>query len=239
MFSFIIPTLNEEKALEATIRGLREIKDVECEIIVADSDSSDATREIAARLADRTVAYQGPPQNAARGRNLGAASARGDILAFVDADVRVPRINESFVRVARVFAEDPAVIGMVPRVNVTPRLRRPSDAASYFLVNAHFYIRNNWLGWGIGNGDLQIVRTSAFRTLGGYNELLHNSEDNEFFARLAKLGKTPFAPWLAAYHDPRRERQLGWTRLWYRWLLNGIGMMFVGRPLANEWEMIR
>ena len=85
MISAVIPTLNEEAEIPATIRALLAQAD-DLEVVVADGGSSDATVEIAARLGAVIV-------HAERGRgrqmHAGALAARGDILWFVHADTRV------------------------------------------------------------------------------------------------------------------------------------------------------
>ncbi len=239
MISFIIPTLNEEKALPATIARLRTLTGVPYEIVVSDSDSSDRTPSLGRELADTFVSYSDAPKSAGRGRNVGARAARGEILAFIDADVEIPSLSESLAKVEALFAQNPKLVGVIPWIGVVPHSERLSDRLSYGLVNGHYYIRNNWLGSSIGNGDLIIARASAFAKVGGYNELLQNSEDNEFFARLGKVGSTRLLTFLKALHEPRRERQLGWTKLWYLWLLNGVSMLLRGKPAQNTWEVIR
>ena len=85
MISAIIPTLNEEAEIAATIRALLAQAD-DLEVVVADGGSSDATIEIAGRLGAVIV-------RSARGRGTqmhsGALAARGDILWFIHADTRV------------------------------------------------------------------------------------------------------------------------------------------------------
>ncbi len=85
MISAVIPTLNEEAEIAATIQALLAQAD-DLEVIVADGGSSDATVEIAARLGAVIV-------RSARGRgtqmHAGALAARGDTLWFVHADTRV------------------------------------------------------------------------------------------------------------------------------------------------------
>ena len=57
------------------------------ELIVVDGGSGDATRELAAALADRVI---GAPRGRARQMNAGAAAASGDALLFLHADTRLP-----------------------------------------------------------------------------------------------------------------------------------------------------
>jgi glycosyltransferase involved in cell wall biosynthesis len=86
--SIIIPVLNEELCIEATLRHVqRQLAPAASEVVVVDGGSSDATVALARRCGARVV-------QAGRGRarqmNAGAAAASGDILVFLHADTRPP-----------------------------------------------------------------------------------------------------------------------------------------------------
>ena len=83
MLSVIIPTYNEENYLGVLLECLKNQTFRDFEVIVADADSKDKTREIAKKTDTKIV--KGGRQ--AFGRNNGAKSARGDILVFMDADL--------------------------------------------------------------------------------------------------------------------------------------------------------
>lgn len=87
MISFIIPTLNESRSLEALLGRLRG-DHPSAEILIADGGSRDSTREIAERLGARVISCE----KASRGSQLneGAAAARGEILCFLHADALPP-----------------------------------------------------------------------------------------------------------------------------------------------------
>ena len=65
MLSIIIPTFNEERALEETLKGVKRLKGMPYELVVADSGSTDHTVNIAEKYADRVVRYEDQPKNAA------------------------------------------------------------------------------------------------------------------------------------------------------------------------------
>lgn len=90
--SVIIPTLNEEKDLERTIRGLR----TNClltgprfqpELIIVDGGSSDATLHLGRELGCRI--FRSQPGRAIQ-MNLGAQRAKGEHLLFLHADTLLP-----------------------------------------------------------------------------------------------------------------------------------------------------
>src|ERR1035438_5499991 len=87
MLSIIIPTVNEERFLPYLLKSLKEQTFNDFEVIVADSNSTDATRSIALKSGARVVKGGLP----ARGRNNGAKVARGEWLLFLDDDVILPR----------------------------------------------------------------------------------------------------------------------------------------------------
>lgn len=89
----VVPARDAAATLPAQLEALaRQDYGGEWELVVADGGSIDATRAVAARhlraLPDgRLIDASGTTRNgASRGRNRGAAAARGDFLAFCDAD---------------------------------------------------------------------------------------------------------------------------------------------------------
>ena len=86
--SIIIPTLNEEDHLPCTLRALAAgLAPEDCEVIIADGGSTDATLGIARRHGCRTV-LSSPGR--ARQLNAGARVARGDYFWFLHADTLPP-----------------------------------------------------------------------------------------------------------------------------------------------------
>lgn len=108
----------EELYLPKTLSSLRDaISLCRCgvELIVVDNDSVDRTRDVA-RSFGATV-LQEAVHNIASVRNAGASIARGDVLAFVDADTIVPPYLLD--RIAEVMG-DAACMGGSPDVVHTP-----------------------------------------------------------------------------------------------------------------------
>lgn len=100
MISIVIPAYNEERAIEQTINACRRVLaplDADCEIVVVDDGSSDATAELAARAGATVVRH---PHNLGYGRSLkdGIATARHDTIVITDADGTYPidRIPDLF-----------------------------------------------------------------------------------------------------------------------------------------------
>ncbi len=90
MISVVIPAYNAAATLDPQLAALApQCADIDVEVIVADNGSTDATRSIAERWADRMpvrVVDASARRGASAARNIGVGAARGDFLAFTDAD---------------------------------------------------------------------------------------------------------------------------------------------------------
>jgi len=83
VISVIIPALNEEKRIEQCLQSLKNQSYGDFEIIVVDGGSRDGTVEITRRYA-KVIKQKSRTIGGAR--REGAMVAKGDILAFTDAD---------------------------------------------------------------------------------------------------------------------------------------------------------
>lgn len=90
MISIIIPVLNEERALPATLQRVfaQQADAVSYEVIVVDGGSTDATADIVAR--EPGIAWLVAETGRARQMNAGAHRAGGDWLLFLHADTLLP-----------------------------------------------------------------------------------------------------------------------------------------------------
>ncbi len=239
MISIIIPTLNEEKILEKTLKALTPLS-LEHEIIVSDGGSTDKTVQIAEKYAGRVVKNEnGLKQNIALGRNLGAKVANGEYLVFLDADVEIPDINNFFQKAVNLFKQQKDLVGLTVFLKVFPEHATLADKFFFQLVNTVHYIANNWLKTGSASGEFQMIQAKAFKEIGGYDERLVIGEDNRMFSKLADIGKTRVETGLHVLHTSRRAHKTGWAQLLSLWMLNNIWNQIFKRSFSKEWKVIR
>ena len=240
MLSIIIPTLNEEKILSQTITALHNLNITDYEVIISDGHSTDGTVAIARSLADKVVVHDGVVrQTIAGGRNAGASEARGEYLVFIDADVFIPRINSFFERALDLFEHDDRLEGLTVFLKVLPEHVTKSDRLFFSIVNRINQFSNNFLHTGTSSGEFQMVRKSTFSKLGGYNEAMAVGEDNDFFSRISKIGKTRVATDLHVLHTSRRAHAVGWPSLLAIWIANFFYAKAMKKSMNSEWKVIR
>lgn len=85
-FSAIIPAYNAEKYIGATIESCLAQESVGCEVIVVDDGSDDNTLAVVRSFGNRVRIVCQKNAGPAAARNHGASLAKGDVLAFLDAD---------------------------------------------------------------------------------------------------------------------------------------------------------
>ncbi len=92
-FSIVVPTYNEGDDIAATCEAVRQLSR-HPEVVFVDGGSTDETTTIIRRyLADGSMRLieEDARRGVAAARNAGARAASGDVIVFLNADVRLPR----------------------------------------------------------------------------------------------------------------------------------------------------
>ena len=155
--SIVVPTLDEAGSIEATLAAARAAGAGAVEIVVADGGSRDATRRLAAPLADRVIEA---PRGRASQMNAGARAAGGDAFLFLHADTLLPPQAHEAVLAALAAGRDWG------RFDVSISGADPLLSVVAMLMNA----RSRWSGIATGDQAIFVSRT-AFDAVGGFPEI--------------------------------------------------------------------
>lgn len=157
----VIPTLNESVRIGDLLHDLRGQTLQPAEVIVVDGYSPDGTAEVArTHPVGVRVLQHGP--HVAKQRNMGGYSATGDIIVFLDADVRLH--SQFLERAVGEFERRKLDIACPWYV---PHQSTMAIHAVYALFNATFYMLQKVLA--SGAGSCIIVRTAVLHVSRGFD----------------------------------------------------------------------
>ncbi len=240
-YSIIIPTLNEGLFLPKLLNQLNDKSlrsKFNFEIIISDGGSIDNTLDIAKKYADKIITKDEVSiQNIAEGRNIGAASATGDILIFLNGDVLLKDAFEFFDYLENNFIPS-KYLAFTCYVWIYPEESKFIDRFFHTIYNTYFFLLN-YIGVGMGRGECQVIRREIFEEIGGYNNDCAAGEDFELYKRIRKLGKILFSKKIFVFESPRRFRKLGYLSVSLSWILNSFSVIFRKKSLHSKWEQIR
>ncbi len=175
--SIIIPTLNEIDYLPGLLDAIDRQTRIPDEIIIADAGSIDGTAQLASARGARVV-QGGLP---AVGRNAGARAAEGDILLFLDADVR-PQAD--FIACALDEFERKGYD--IATCFIAALDENPLDQLLSTGTNLYFRIVQSISPH--APGFCILSKRIAHEKLGGFDESLVISEDIDYARRASQTG---------------------------------------------------
>ena len=177
--SIIIPTYNEEEYLPKLLESIKSQDFTDYEVIVADAQSDDNTREIAKEYGCVVVegGLPGP------GRNRGAEVAQGEILLFLDSDLE---LTENYLsNVIEEFESEDLGIAIT---QMTPLSEKKRDKYLHDLANWFMIAVENIKPHGAGCYGI-ISKKELHDEVDGFDENLSFGEDTDYIERVAEISE--------------------------------------------------
>ncbi len=209
--SLVIPTFNEEANVGLLLSDAGRQTRPADEVIVADAGSEDDTVAVVRRHPEVTLVRTTPP--VACGRNAGGRKASGEVLIFLDADVRLPAS----------FLEDFLAEFGRRRLDVACPLYRPQNSTPairgfHTVFNLATRAFENLLP--SGGGNCIAVRAEVFQSSRGFDPTL-KFDDIELIRRLSR-GRRFGIVEQPVYVSDRRYRERGAGRVIAGYALMGL-----------------
>ena len=207
MVSVIVPVRNRPEEIVACLDAVQAQRyEGRVETIVVDDASTDATASVVAGRADgervrliRSESRRGPSAS----RNLGATSARGEILAFVDSDCAP---DPRWIDLLAAELSAPGTVAAGGEVKQWPQerwLQRYEAACSPLTKGVE-------PGRVVPGTDLDFlpscnlaVRKDAFVSIGGFDPTMRFGEDVDLVWRLCRIGEVRYRPEARVSHRGR------------------------------------
>jgi hypothetical protein len=122
--------------------------------------------------------------------------------------------------------------------NVFPAEQKLADKLFHGFYNTYVFLLNK-IGMGMGRGECQIVKKEFFNKAGGYNENFPAGEDFDLYRRLKKFGKIKYLRNLTVFESPRRYREQGYTKVFWKWTKNSVSVFLRNKAVSDKWEPVR
>ncbi|MCL5433791.1 MAG: glycosyltransferase [Candidatus Marsarchaeota archaeon] len=229
--SVIIPTYNEEKYIENTLKAFKNQTFKDFELIVADYKSKDKTIEIAKKYAKVVTTNI---KGISAGRNVGASKANGRIFVFIDADtVPSPNTLEAY---HDAFKNKKIIMATCPIAPLGDN--KIFTKMGYFLVSVVFVKLLIHTPFTFMIGSNFVIRKDAFNKLNGFDPKVKTCEDLDLAKRARKIGKAKFVNNTKVYSHTRRVEK--WGMLHYAiYHTNNYFRYYLHRKIKEDYENIR
>jgi glycosyltransferase involved in cell wall biosynthesis len=205
--SVVIPCRNGANTVAAAVRSALAQSEVPLEVIVVDDESTDESGDVARKEGARVI-RNATRRNAGGSRNAGMAEAKGDLIAFLDADAVASR---DWLKIAReVLDRDSTIAGVGGRI---------INGRSSIWGKLDYYMNHSeWIG-GAEAGEKANVPTMAIvyrRTaIDGLRFPETNSGEDTAFAMAirGRGGRLWFDPRITVVHNHERlDRHSYWDK---------------------------
>lgn len=194
LVSVVIPTYNRAHFIGAAVASVRAQTYPCAEIIIVDDGSTDSTSTVVSELGADIRYVRQPNAGPATARNTGIATARGDLIAFLDTDDRwLPQkierqvgLLERWPDVALVSA-DMAIADASGRIEVASNFARRGLLEFFKTLDGRPVpdAPRRLLGLNFINTSTVVLRREVLQALGGFDTRLRYGEDLELWLRIA------------------------------------------------------
>lgn len=234
--SLVIPAHNEEKYIGACLEhALKNSNGKFHEIIVIDNVSTDKTKEIASKFPGVRVVYE-KEKGLTKARQRGFVEATGDILAYIDADTRMPEgwygsLEDHFLR----YPELVCFSGPYFYHDI-PKLHQRMIKFYWYALAVPTYL---FVGYMTVGGNFAIKK-ETLEKMGGFDtSIAFYGEDSDISRRANQFGKVKFSPNFIMPSSGRRIEGEGIFMMMFTYILNYFSQVLAHKSITKKYRDIR
>ncbi|MEV6521274.1 glycosyltransferase family A protein [Longispora sp. NPDC051575] len=232
LVSVVVPNHNYGRALHLCLGGLLAQTYPALEILLVDDCSTDDSVAVAEALGVPVV--RTPANGGVAGaRNLGASLARGEILCFVDSDVRLR--PDAVANAVALLTGDPTLGAVCGNYDPEP-LVADSRVEEYRALQQY-----HWLAGDEGRittlyTAIMAIRADVFAEVGPFNPRLRHTEDADYGRRLSGRYGILLDPSVRGRHDHDDTLRVIARKVFHRSRLHVpfVGMRDGNQPRGNS-----
>lgn len=230
LVSVIMPAYNARPYIAEAIRSVMDQDYPNIELIVVDDGSVDGSADYAESLGARLRVIRQANAGVAAARNKGLAEAKGELIAFLDADdVWLPAKISAQVEYLRQHPETAVVYGIFLRWHAkadgsfdAPPAPVVKDPHKVLVARHSGWIYTELLFDNIVHVITAMIRREVVEKLGGFDESLPTGEDYDFWLRMSRH-----------FRADKLNRVLAYYRV------HASSITKVPRAANNEYEVLK
>ena len=234
--SLIIPAHNEEKYLGSCLEhALKNSAGTFFEIIVVNNASTDKTSEIALSFPGVKVVYE-KNKGLTHARQRGYLEAKGDILAYVDADTRIPK--GYFEKLVKEFEknENLACFSGPHEYYDIKRSHQILTKIFWKTIAYPVYVIVGYMTIGVNFA----IKKEVLDKMGGFDTTItFYGEDTNIARRAHKHGKVKFSTNFGMPTSGRRLSHHGVTKATLIYISNYFSEVVLHKPVTMKYKDIR
>jgi len=203
LISVIIPTYNCDRYIVEAIESVLMQEDCHYEILVIDDGSTDNTQKVLEPLQEKIRYLKQENQGVAAARNNGIAQAKGNLVAFLDAD-------DYFF--PGKLAKQAAIFAQKPEIGIVHSGWQRVDSEGNKLIDIHPWEKvpeldlENWLRWKPVLPSAMMFRREWLEYAGGFDPRFPPAEDTDLILRMALKGcKTAWLKEITVYYRQHEQ----------------------------------
>lgn len=234
--SVIIPAFNEEEYIKYSLESINEnAPNNLLEIIVVNNASTDNTEKVVRKFKKARIVKENR-KGLPFARQKGLIAAKGDILAYIDADSIIPKnwfkiLNREFRQNKNLVAiSGPYIYYDLPKW----KKKVAKIYNKYFLLSVSKLSKHMILG-----GNFAAKKDALFKMGGFDTKIKFYGEDVNIGRRLKKIGKVKFIKEFYVFTSARRLKSEGMVKTGATYAANYITESIFKKPLTKKYKDVR
>ena len=234
--SLIIPAHNEEKYIADCLEHvIKNSNGKFFEIIVVNNVSSDKTEEIALKFPGVRVVHE-HNKGLTHARQRGYIEAKGDILAYIDADTRMPK--GYYERIIKEFSKNKKLVCLSG-----PHEYHDIHKVHQLLVKTFWrgiafpaYLFIGYMAIGVNF----VIKKDILKKMNGFDtSITFYGEDTDIARRASKYGKVKFSVSFGMPTSGRRLTDHGVLKSFYIYATNFLSEVVLNKPITKKYRDVR
>jgi len=230
LVSVVIPAYNEENYIANCLKSVlaQDFPKKDYEVIVVNNNSTDNTANLVKKYFPQVKLITEKKQGVVFARIKGVAEAKGEIIAFTDADTLLP--SDWLKKITHAFSH-PQIVGVGGHIKLFPPT--PLTHFIQFTANLSFSLFKTFPG-----SNMAFLK-KAYLVCGGFSPKINIAEDVYLASKLKKIGRIKILPDNKILTSSRRSNLFNYLPFELKYLATVLSILILKKEQFLYFKPIR